>query len=263
MRKIILSILFVKLFLFASYNEGKLVFENKCSSCHLPFVQMQTLKKNFFEKSNKLLKLKAPTVNMLAYAIMHSPKKVGDPNDEEMREIEIEEYLKSYLVKPDRFNSICDEHILKYYDKKPSMKGELSDDDYVNLAIFFMQYDKYNKSKKAVKINSDFDEDEIILKAKQNEKLILVYATSKTCYYCKKMDKEVFSKNEVQKLLNKNYILLEVDMDKNKLPFNLTKYYKRVTPTFFVLDNNANYLKTYVGSWSKKDFIDILKENLK
>lgn len=263
MRKVVFFILFVNLFLFASYEEGKKVFENKCSSCHQQFIEIKKIKENFFEKDNKLLNLKAPTANMLAYAIMDSPKKIGDPNDSEMREIEIEEYLKSYLIKPDKFNSICDEHILKYYDVKPSMKGELSDDEYVNLAIFFMQYSKHNKSKKTIKVNSNFDEDEIVLKAQQNNKLILIYATSKSCYYCKKMDREVFSDTKVQKSLNSNYILLEVDVDNKALSFNLRKYYKRVTPSFFVLNSNANLLKTYVGSWSKKDFLDILKENIK
>ena len=88
-----LKILFISLFfvlnLNASFKDGEVVFKNKCSSCHSDYIDFNTLKENFFEKNNELLKLKAPSVNMLAYAIMESPKKVGDPEDAEMREIEI------------------------------------------------------------------------------------------------------------------------------------------------------------------------------
>ena len=139
MIKILLFCLFLFVNLNADYKDGAFIFKNKCSSCHGDFIEINTLKENFFEKNNKLLNLKAPTVNMLAYAIMDSPKKVGDPEDVEMRALEIESYLKSYLEKPDRFNSICDEHILQFYDIKKPVLG-LSNEDYTNLAIFFMEY---------------------------------------------------------------------------------------------------------------------------
>ena len=118
MLKFLLLCLFLFVSLNADYKDGEVIFKNKCSSCHGNFIAINTLKENFFEKNNKLLNLKAPTVNMLAYAIMDSPKKIGDPNDSDMRQTEIESYLKSYLEKPDKFNSICDEHILRFYDIK-------------------------------------------------------------------------------------------------------------------------------------------------
>ena len=75
------------------------------------------------------------------------------------------------------------------------------------------------------------------------------------------MDKEVFTDNEIKKLLEKNYIFIEIDMDKSSLPFDLQKEYKRVTPSFFFVNNNKNLLTQYPGAWKKNDFIDILKEN--
>ena len=90
MIKILIFSLFLLVNLNASYKDGQEIFKNKCSSCHGDFIAVNTLKENFFEKNNKLLNLKAPTVNMLAYAIMDSPKKIGDPNDIDMRQIEIE-----------------------------------------------------------------------------------------------------------------------------------------------------------------------------
>jgi thioredoxin-related protein len=262
----LIKILIISIFLFlnlnADYKEGKEIFQNKCSSCHGEYISINTLKENFFEKNNTLLNLKAPTVNMLAYAIMDSPKRIGDPNDIEMQEIEIQSYLKSYLENPDRFNSICDEHILTFYEQKKSIK--LSDDEYSSLTNFFMEYKKNLEPKnELMSLSSSDKETEIIEKAKKENKLIMVYATSKSCYFCKKMDKDVFSLDEVQKAINKNYIFIKNDMDELSLPFDLQKVYKKITPTFFIVSKEGKYIKQYPGSWTKSDFLEILKENVK
>ena len=200
---ILIFSLFLLINLNASYKDGQEIFKNKCSSCHGDFIAVNTLKENFFEKNNKLLNLKAPTVNMLAYAIMDSPKKIGDPNDIDMRQIEIENYLKAYLEKPDRFNSICDEHILKFYETKKTILG-LSNEDYTNLAIFFMEYkNNLTKNIEEKELISN-DETSIIKKAQKQNKLIMVYATSKTCYFCKKMEKEVLNFEDVKNKIYEN-----------------------------------------------------------
>ncbi len=262
MIKILLFCLFLFVNLSADYKEGAFIFKNKCSSCHGDFIEINTLKENFFEKNNKLLNLKAPTVNMLAYAIMDSAKKVGDPEDVEMRALEIESYLKSYLEKPDRFNSICDEHILQFYDIKKPVLG-LSNEDYTNLAIFFMEYKNNSVQTNKNKELLSNDETTILNKAQKENKKIMVYAFSKTCYFCKKMDKEVLSLAEVKKKIDENYIYMKVDVDETKLPFELQKVYKQITPTFFILSKDGTYIKQYPGSWTKSDFLEILKENLK
>lgn len=264
MKKIIIIFLLLFIEIFASFEDGEKIFQNKCSTCHTGYVDLNILKENFFEKKNQLLNLKAPTVNMLAYAIMDSSKKIGDPNDPEMQQLEIETYLKSYLENPDKFHSICDRHILKYYDEKKSMKNELTDEDYTNLSYFFMEYKKHlaPKEKKVLK-DGNFDEEMIINQAKKENKMIMVYATAKSCYFCKKMEKNVLSDSEVKEKLEKNYILVKVDMDENSLPFGLMAKYKKITPSFFVLDKDGNFKIQYPGSWTKSDFLEILQENLK
>lgn len=256
--------LFFTLFIVAnaSYEEGKKVFNKKCSSCHGGYIDFETLKENFFVQENRLLNLKYPTENMIAYAIMKGPKKIGDPNDPEMRQLEIEEYLKSYLDEPNRFFSICDNHALTYYGEKPSMKGQLSEEDYVNLSYFFMEYSNHIEKKKKQTVSINTNEKQILLKAKKNNKLIMIYATSKSCYYCKTMDKEVFAINEVQKEIEKNYILVKVDVGEASLPFDLIKKYKKITPSFFILNSDGEFIIQYPGSWSKSDFLEILKENI-
>ncbi|MGM0519883.1 MAG: thioredoxin fold domain-containing protein [Campylobacterota bacterium] len=262
----VLIFLFITLCAFAnSYEQGKEIFDNKCASCHKGYISFKTLKENFFEKDNKLLNLKVPTVNMLSYAIMESPKKIGNPDDSEMRQIEIEEYLRWYLKNPQERNSVCDDTLLAYYDKKEPMN--ISQEEAQALSIFFMKYEQNrdksgDEKKKLISSSGKFNEEAILKKAKQESKLIIVYATSKTCYFCKKMDKEVLQLDDVKEKIDKNYLFYEVNVDLMKLPFDLNKDFKGMTPTFFVLDEKANILNTYPGAWVKKDFLDILKENL-
>ncbi len=106
------------------------------------------------------------------------------------------------------------------------------------------------------------DKNSTLSKAKIENKKILVYATSKHCFYCKKMDAEVLSFDEIKEKISKNFVYLKIDTQENELPFNLQKEYKRITPTFFFLDKNGKFLKQYPGSWTKEDFIQILKENI-
>lgn len=249
--------------LFANFEDGKKVFDTKCISCHKEYIPMNSIKENFFEKQNSLLNLKAPSANMMVFAMFDSSKKIGDENEKEFQEIEIESFLKSYLENPDRFNSICDDDILPFYDNKASMKGQLSSEDYKNLTSYFFGY-KENIDEKDTLKNSNYSseqEEELLKKAINENKKIVVYATSESCYFCKKMDREVFKDLDVKKMLEKDFIFIEVDMDKFSLPFDLQKEYKRVTPSFFFLNSNKKLISSYPGAWIKSDFMNILKEN--
>jgi len=255
--------LFMTISLYANFQEGKKLFENKCSSCHKEYISFKKLKENFFERNNKLLNLTIPTENMLSWAIMDSGKKIGDPDDSDMRQIEIEEYLKEYLANPDINNSICDENVLKYYTKKEPMT--ITDEESELLAQFFMGYKEDRQKKAPLKKKSlaeTTDEQKLLDKAKKEGKHFVVYATSQSCYFCKKMDKDVLSLNDVQKKMNEDYIFVKIDVDFVKLPFGLKKHFKGMTPTFFVLTSAGELLNTYPGAWVKADFLQILKENL-
>ncbi len=134
--------IFSSVILFGDYAKGLAVFEKKCASCHVSHIPAKQIQENFFEKNNTMLKLQAPSVNMLAYAIMDGPKHIGEKGDLDMRDAEIEDFLKEYLTKPDMHNSICDPQIMKFYQIKKSMKGQVSDYEFANLANFFMDYKK-------------------------------------------------------------------------------------------------------------------------
>lgn len=263
--KFISIILFSIVSLFANYEDGKKIFEQKCATCHKEFIPLNIVKENYFEKNNTLLNLKTPTVNMIVWAMMDGPNKIGDPSEPDIQIIEIERFLKDYLENPDRFNAICDDTVLNYYDNKPSMKGEITDEEYLKLSYYFLEFKDNIKEDTIVKEPFFKSEEEInfLKKAKDESKKLIVYATSKTCFFCKKMDKEVLSLDEIKEFSDKNYIFIEVDMENSSLPFNLQKDYKKITPSFFIVDENGNLNSHYPGSWSKKDYMDILKKNIK
>ena len=265
MQKILLMTLVFSLSLLwgaSPYDAGQKLFTEKCSSCHAGFISADRIKENFFEKNNTLLHLKAPSVNMLAYAIMRGPKKVGDPSDPEMRQDEIEEYLKGYLEHPVRTESICDPDIMRYYETKTPIRG-LSDADYAALARFFMEYKQHRQTAHpsvVKRLSQAEDLSRIQAEAKAAGKRIIIEASSPTCHYCKRMKREVIETPEVQKALTQGYVLVDVDISRHPLPFNLNKVYRHVTPSFFIVESNGTLVAQYPGSWKKHDFLSILRE---
>lgn len=259
LKKILLLNLFFFTFLFSSYEEGEKIFMKNCLSCHKEYIPMNLIKENFFQTNNKLLNLKAPSANMIEYALLRSPKHLGDEEDKEMQAIEIEEFLSDYLNNPIRENSICDENIIKHYDKKEKITF-LKEEDFENLSLYFMEYQKHHKKKEILKEVKNYAL--ILKKAKKENKYILIYASSKSCYYCKKMDKEVFILNTIKKAVKKDYLFIKVNIDENDLPFSLQKNYRKITPTFFILNKEKKLLNKYPGSWNEKDFLEILEENI-
>lgn len=249
----------------ADYESGKKIFEDKCASCHAGHIPMKVLKENFFEKNNTLLNLTIPSVNMLAYALKDSPLHVGDKEDPDMQKFEIAEFMKDYLYNPSLENSICDPIVSKHYVTKESMKGKVSEDEIENITDYLFEYkeQRAKSNPKKTKVLTDLSGiSKILNQAKIENKIIIVEAMSETCHFCKKMKDEVFSQKVVQDAIDKNFIFIEVDVDKTQLPFDLQKSYKKITPSFFIVSKDEKLLNSYPGSWTKEDFLEILGENI-
>ncbi len=267
MKRLLIILCLLTLSVNASYETGKEIFKNKCSSCHADYIPMSELKTNFFEKDNEVLKLTAPTVNMIVYQLVESPTRIGNKNDPQMQKFEIAVFLTDYLYHPNIENTICERDIFKYYTKKESMIGKVSEEEIADITDFFMEYKKErlktHPKKKKPELTNKSDMSVVLQQAKKENKIILIEAMSQTCPYCKVMKKEVISQEDVQTALDKDFIFIEVDINALKLPFGLDENYKGMTPTFFTVDSDGNLLHEYPGSWTKKDFFDILSENVK
>jgi len=94
----------------------------------------------------------------------------------------------------------------------------------------------------------------------KSSKLMMIKLTSEDCHFCKKMDKKVLVDKEVKSFLDKNFVLLNIDVKNEELPLPLDY---SVTPTFFFIDKNENIIYRIQGSWNKKDFLELLTMVLK
>ncbi len=229
-------------------KDGAQIFKKKCANCHKIYIPVDKIKENLIKK-NTVLHLKAPSVNMMAWAMLRGPKRLlGE--DRDFLKDEVTDFLTEYLYNPNRENSLCDSEMLKYFDKKSSLKGKVSKEEIEALADFFIDYKPPKSSKKALKEKKEFDGDALLEKAQKTGKNILIIATSKSCAYCKKMKEEVLSNSEVKEFLQKNFLVKEVDIDSYYLPFELDN--KGLTPAFFVIDANES-IKAQAFGYIKKD----------
>ena len=95
--------------------------------------------------------------------------------------------------------------------------------------------------------------------AQNSNKLIMIKLTADHCKYCIKMDKEVMVDKDVKKLLSQNFITVNVNVDKEKIPLGIKR---TITPTFIFVDKNQNIVSKIPGSWNKRDFMDLLEKRI-
>ncbi len=249
----ILSIFISFLYSSNMAQKGEEIFKQKCISCHQEYAPVDKIKENFFEKNNTLLKLKAPTVNMMHWAITKGPNKIGEDGDDEFRVGEIADFLKDYLINPNKEKSICDKNIMKFYETKKSLKGVVKEDEFEPLASYLLYYTPPPKKSKNIFLKN-LNEKEILQKAKKENKLIIIEASADDCVYCKQMKKDVLKKPDIKEILEKNFVFVELDVKKDKLPFGIDKAYPNITPSFFILDKDAKPIDMMVGYIKKDEF---------
>ena len=248
--KILVYVAFVYVALFA--NEGQKVFETKCLSCHKSFIDMPTLKVNFLDKNNQLLKLTAPTLNQLSYRLK---QRIGDPRgDKDMHRMEVSAFMSDYVLNPDREKSVCLDDVMKHFKTMPSLKGQISEDELEAVGEYLYDFDKTIEKE----ISGTYEGFENTLKLAQKEhKIIMIEAMSETCHYCRKMETKVLVDKEISNVLEKDFITLKIDIGKRKLPLGLNT---ELTPTFIFIDENAKLIMQVPGAWDKKNFLEILQE---
>ena len=101
------------------YESGENIFDNKCSSCHVKYMEINKTVQNFFRNENSL-NLKAPTANQISYRLK---LRIGSKEDIEFHLHETNDFLQSFLMNPDRSKTICLEQVIRYFDTMPSLKG--------------------------------------------------------------------------------------------------------------------------------------------
>ncbi len=97
--------------------------------------------------------------------------------------------------------------------------------------------------------------DEALAQAKKEHKIILLEVYETNCKFCKRMESEVFPKESVIKALEKDFILLKMNGDKQKLPLGITL---QMTPMHVFITENKDIDMTF-GFLEEKDFLKLLE----
>ena len=98
--------------------------------------------------------------------------------------------------------------------------------------------------------------DEVLKKAKKENKRIFIDVYTSWCGPCKMMAKDVFADEAVGKYYNQHFVCLKLDAEKEKdYPF-FAKYQAGGYPSLFWLDGNGKLIDMYVGYMESGAFIE-------
>lgn len=109
---------------------------------------------------------------------------------------------------------------------------------------------------KGVKFNTNFTS--ALEEAKAQNKPVFVYARSEYCHWCKKFEEESFTNKTIIERLNENFILVSIDVDKQKYE---TRNFRVVgTPTEIFLGPNGTEMKRIRGYVDNGTFLKMINE---
>ena len=99
--------------------------------------------------------------------------------------------------------------------------------------------------------------DEAVAKAKEEDKMILLEVVLDNCKFCDKMDTLVLSKKSVQETISQNFILAQINADREPLPLGLSE---QMSPMFVFISKNENVQDMRFGYINENDFLNLLVE---
>ncbi|OCX52057.1 hypothetical protein BEL04_11160 [Mucilaginibacter sp. PPCGB 2223] len=99
-----------------------------------------------------------------------------------------------------------------------------------------------------------------LLKAKNEDKLVFVDCYTVWCGPCKEMAQNVFTIDTVGAFFNRNFVNVQLDMEKGEGKAAHIKYHVEAYPSFLLLDGDGNLVYKFVGAMSAKEFVAKIKE---
>jgi len=229
---------------------GAEVFQKKCASCHDYYIPQSMLNRNY-QADNQELNLTAPTLTELSFRLKDQ---VGDRKaDAQGQKFEIEAFLETFLKNPAaRQKSILPRHVRKQFGTMPPV--DVSEDEIELLADFIYEYAEQMMRQHGVK---RYSYKEALQKAKAERKIILIEGFIPYCRGCIWMDRNVMVEPEVKEALNKDFLLVKMNLLTEKLPLGI----KRLgTPSFYFIDSDGTkVIDMLEGRGTVEEFLELLR----
>ena len=105
-------------------------------------------------------------------------------------------------------------------------------------------------------IQNDAKFEEIYNNKSNKDKIVLMIYTAKSCPQCAYMKKKVFTQKTIKNFMDKKFVVLEKDIDKDDLPENFE--YIGI-PTMFFVNSKGEQIDKFVGSTRADEFLEVLK----
>jgi thioredoxin-related protein len=99
------------------------------------------------------------------------------------------------------------------------------------------------------------DYDKALSDAEKNKKIIMIDFYTDWCGWCKKLDKDVYAKKEIEDKLAANFISMKLNPEKSRKAAELSKKFgTRGFPHIVFLDAKGNKISQIGGYLPAKDF---------
>lgn len=128
---------------------------------------------------------------------------------------------------------------------------------YLFLFIFLLVNLEASSVKFIEQMKYETSYEKALLKAKEENKILMMIATTKSCPWCRKLERQTLKKDEVDNLIKTKFIPLSVDQDLKNFP---SVYEVKVVPTiYFINPKDETVIEKVLGYKNKNEFMDILQ----
>lgn len=100
---------------------------------------------------------------------------------------------------------------------------------------------------------------EALFEAKNNDKLVLANMSAIWCPTCRKLDREVFSNEQVKAVINKGFVFARIDYDSREGEDFMDKYQIYGFPTLLILNGEGDKLHHLPLTFDPQKFASLLK----
>ncbi len=129
---------------------------------------------------------------------------------------------------------------------------------YILLLILLLNGLFASSSKFIEKMNYETIYEKALERAIKENKSIMMIASTKSCPWCRKLERQTLKRENINNIIQKNFVPLAVDQDLKNYP---KKYEVKVVPTvYFINPKNESVIKKVLGYKNKKEFSKILDE---